>query len=62
MKNFIVNNPTKLLFGHGVVSKLGSNSKKLGSKAVVMIGKGSVKTNGILDTVTEQLNSAGSNT
>lgn len=59
MKNFIVNNPTKLLFGHGVVSKLGSNSKKLGSKAVVMIGKGSVKTNGILDTVTEQLNSAG---
>ena len=59
MKNFIVNNPTKLLFGKGVVSKLGSYSKNLGSKAVVIIGKGSVKTNGILEAVTEQLKSVG---
>jgi alcohol dehydrogenase len=59
MNNFIANNPTKLLFGQGVVSKLGSYSKKIGSKAIVMIGKGSVKTNGILDAVTEQLQSAG---
>ena len=59
MKNFIVNNPTKLLFGKGVVSKLGSYSKSLGSKAIIIIGKGSVKSNGILDAVTEQLKSAG---
>ena len=59
MKNFIVNNPTKLLFGKGVVSKLGTYSKSLGSKAVIIIGKGSVKSNGILDAVTEQLKSAG---
>jgi alcohol dehydrogenase YqhD (iron-dependent ADH family) len=59
MKNFVSNNPTKLLFGKGVVSKLGSFSKKLGSKAVIIIGKGSVKHNGILDAVTEQLKSAG---
>jgi alcohol dehydrogenase len=59
MKNFIVNNQTKLLFGRGVVSKLGSHSKKIGSKAVIMIGKGSVKTNGILDAVTEQLKTVG---
>lgn len=59
MKNFIVNNPTKLLFGQGVVSKLGSYSKSLGSKAIIIIGKGSVKTNGILDAVTEQLKTAG---
>jgi alcohol dehydrogenase len=59
MKNFISNNPTKLLFGKGVVSKLGSFSKKLGSKAVIIIGKGSVKQNGILDAVTEQLKSVG---
>jgi alcohol dehydrogenase YqhD (iron-dependent ADH family) len=59
MKNFVSNNPTKLLFGKGVVSKLGSFSKKLGSKAIIIIGKGSVKHNGILDTVTEQLKSAG---
>lgn len=59
MKNFIVNNPTKLLFGQGVVSKLGSYSKSLGSKAVIIIGKGSVKTNGILDAVTEQLKTSG---
>jgi alcohol dehydrogenase YqhD (iron-dependent ADH family) len=59
MKNFISNNPTKLLFGKGVVSKLGSFSKKLGSKAIIIIGKGSVKRNGILDAVTEQLTSVG---
>ena len=59
MKNFIVNNPTKLLFGQGVISKLSSYSRGLGSKAVIIIGKGSVKTNGILDAVTEQLKSAG---
>jgi alcohol dehydrogenase YqhD (iron-dependent ADH family) len=59
MKNFVSNNPTKLLFGKGVVSKLGSFSKKLGSKAVIIIGKGSVKHNGILDAVTEQLKSVG---
>ncbi len=59
MKNFISNNPTKLLFGKGVVSKLGSFSKRLGSKAVIIIGKGSVKHNGILDAVKEQLKSVG---
>ena len=59
MKNFILNNPTKLFFGKGVISKLGSQSKKLGTKAVIIIGKGSVKSNGILDAVTEQLKAAG---
>lgn len=59
MKNFISSNPTKLLFGKDVVSKLGSFSKKLGKKAIIIIGKGSVKHNGILDAVTTQLESAG---
>jgi hypothetical protein len=59
MKNFISSNPTKLLFGKDVVSKLGSFSKKLGKKAIIIIGKGSVKHNGILDAVTAQLESAG---
>ena len=59
MKNFISSNPTKLLFGQGVISKLGDYSKKNGSKAVIMIGKGSVKHNGILDAVMEQLTSVG---
>ena len=59
MKNFTSSNPTKLLFGKGVVSKLGSYSKKLGSKAIIIIGKGSVKHNGVLDSVIEQLKSVG---
>ncbi|MES2519239.1 MAG: iron-containing alcohol dehydrogenase [Bacteroidota bacterium] len=59
MQNFTSFNPTKLLFGKGGISKLGSHSKQLGSKAVIIIGKGSVKSNGILDSVTEQLKSAG---
>ena len=59
MKNFISSNPTKLLFGKGVVSKLGNYSKNNGSKAVIIIGKGSVKHNGILDAVIEQLKAVG---
>ncbi len=59
MLNFTSYNPTKLHFGKGIIEKLGKEAQVYGKKALVMIGKGSVKTNGILASVTTQLDNAG---
>jgi alcohol dehydrogenase YqhD (iron-dependent ADH family) len=59
MENFTSYNPTKVLFGKGVVSKLGKEAVKYGDKALILIGKGSVKKNGILQAVENQLDTMG---
>jgi hypothetical protein len=59
MENFIFQNPTKILFGKGVVSKLGKEAVKYGNRALILIGKGSVKQNGILEAVIAQLDTMG---
>jgi alcohol dehydrogenase YqhD (iron-dependent ADH family) len=59
MENFTLHNPTKVIFGKGVVGKLGKEAVKYGNKALLVIGKGSVKSNGILDTVVSQLDAMG---
>lgn len=47
---FDFNLPTKIIFGSGTFeSRLGSESKKLGKKAVVVTGRSSTKKSGILD-------------
>ncbi|MCU0446700.1 MAG: iron-containing alcohol dehydrogenase [Microscillaceae bacterium] len=59
MENFTSYNPTKVVFGKGVVSKLGKEAVKYGDKALILIGKGSVKKNGILQAVENQLDTMG---
>ena len=59
MLNFTSYNPTKLHFGKGSVEKLGKEAQQFGNKALIIIGKGSVKTNGVLNAVTQQLSSSG---
>ena len=59
MENFVSYNPTKLVFGKGVIEQLGKEAQQYGKKALVIIGKGSVKKNGILEVVLEQLDKAG---
>lgn len=60
MENFSVYNPTRLHFGKGCVSeKLAQEASVWGKRALILIGKGSVKKNGILDDVTRQLDQAG---
>lgn len=59
MENFIAYNPTRLHFGNGVVTDLGENAKKLGKKALLVIGKGSVLKNGSYDDTIAQLRSHG---
>jgi len=59
MENFVYHNPTRLHFGRDVIRNLGRSAKGLGSKALLVYGKGSIKSNGIYDQVTEQLKQSG---
>ncbi len=59
MENFVYHNPTRLHFGRDVIKNLGKSAKGLGSKALLVYGKGSIKSNGIYDQVTEQLKQSG---
>ncbi len=56
MENFIYHNPTKIIFGKNEVEKVGVECKNFGKKALVLIGKGSVKRNGLYARVISNLN------
>jgi len=51
MDNFKAFNPTYLLFGKDVVRKLGKTTREFGDKTLLIYGKGSIKRNGIYDSV-----------
>jgi len=55
MENFTSYNPTALHFGKDVLSTLGDTVNSYGKKALLVYGKGSIKENGIYNTVLQQL-------
>jgi len=55
MNNFIAFNPVKLHFGNNVVKDLGSFATKLGNKALLVYGGGSVLRNGSYKDTLDQL-------
>ncbi|ACD97238.1 iron-containing alcohol dehydrogenase [Trichlorobacter lovleyi] len=60
MRNFIFSIPTTAYFGKGQIKVLGQTIKaEGGSKVLLTYGGGSIKQNGIYDTILEQLNTAG---
>jgi len=59
MENFKAYNPTTLHFGKGVIEELAATVKPLGSKVLLVYGKGSVKRSGVFDKVKAQLEKAG---
>ena len=59
MKNFIFENPTKIIFGQGQIKCIGPEVKRFGSKVLLVYGKGSIKKNGVYSQVTASLNKAG---
>jgi alcohol dehydrogenase YqhD (iron-dependent ADH family) len=59
MENFVLFNPVKLHFGQGVTLQIGASAAKIGSKALLVMGKGSVKNNDSYRQVTESLEQAG---
>ncbi len=58
MENFVYYNPVKLHFGKDAIRKLGQAAQSLGKKALLLYGKGSIKSNGIYDQVTDQFRQA----
>ena len=56
MRNFVFHNPTKVVFGKGTVEKIGDEIKSFGYKKVLFLyGRGSIKKNGVYETVVESL-------
>ncbi len=55
MENFSLNIPTKYYFGDGTFNKVGKLVKGFGKKVMIVIGKGSVKKNGYLKRLEDQL-------
>lgn len=55
MENFIYSNPVKILFGKGMLSKLGKEASFIGKKALLVYGKESIKKNGVYDLILKSL-------
>jgi hypothetical protein len=61
MQNFIFENPTKIIFGRGQISRAGQEVARFGRTVLLVYGKESIKRNGIYDQVTVSLREAGVN-
>lgn len=59
MENFIAYNPTKIHFGKDVVGQLGEAASRLGKKALLVYGRGSVMRNGSYRDTKAQLDRSG---
>ncbi|MGE4552719.1 MAG: iron-containing alcohol dehydrogenase [Desulfovibrionaceae bacterium] len=57
--NFDFQNPTRIIFGAGTLSRLGEVVRAHGTKALLVTGGGSVKRSGVFDRVVESLTAAG---
>ncbi|MGQ9596634.1 MAG: iron-containing alcohol dehydrogenase [Thermoproteota archaeon] len=59
MKNFVFQNPTKIVFGKGVENQVGEETRKFSRKALLHYGGGSIRRIGLYDKVVKSLNEAG---
>ncbi|MFI5303763.1 MAG: iron-containing alcohol dehydrogenase [Nitrospiria bacterium] len=59
MDNFILQNPTRIVFGSGEVERTGQEVKLWGRRAFIVTGKTAVRRFGILDRVVKSLKMAG---
>lgn len=57
--NFEFYNPTRLIFGAGMFSRLGEVAERYGKKALMVTGRGSVKRSGVFDRALASLKEAG---
>ncbi len=59
MQNFVFHNPTKILFGKNTIPSIGAETALLGKRVLFVYGSGSIKHNGLYDTVLQSLQSQG---
>ncbi|QJB57518.1 iron-containing alcohol dehydrogenase [Pseudodesulfovibrio sp. zrk46] len=57
--NFEFQNPTRIIFGAGTITRLGEVVSEYGRKALIVTGGGSVKRSGVFDNVVASLKAAG---
>jgi len=58
MQNFTFENPTRILFGQGMMARAGGEVRRFGTKVLLVYGQGSIKKNGIYDQVMASLKEA----
>ena len=56
---FIYHNPTKVYFGNDALSHLHEELPRWGSRVLIVYGGGSIKKNGIYDTIISEIEKAG---
>ena len=59
MTDFEFYSPTNIIFGRGVVTRIGTESRNYGKKALLLYGKESLKKNGLFDIIVKSLTDAG---
>jgi len=60
MANFVFYNPTRVVFGKGTIKDIGKLMKENGAKkALLVAGSGSIKNNGVYNTVVKSLKDSG---
>ena len=59
MRNFEFYNPVKIVFGNGSISKVGVETYRYGTKALLISTRGTIKKLGIFDRVKDNLSEAG---
>jgi NADP-dependent alcohol dehydrogenase len=59
MKDFSFHNPTKIVFGAGVVDQVGTACREQGRRALLVLGQGSARRTGLLERVLASLEAAG---
>jgi alcohol dehydrogenase len=61
MRNFSFHNPTKILFGKGMIEQLGEQVRPYGRNVLLVYGGGSIKRMGLYESVIKQLASIDAN-
>ena len=59
MRNFVYENPTKIIFGKDKEKEVAKHTAEHGSKVLLHYGGGSIKKYGTYDTVVKSLEAAG---
>jgi alcohol dehydrogenase YqhD (iron-dependent ADH family) len=58
MQNFTLENPTRIIFGKGMIARIGNEVKRFGANVLLVYGQGSIKKHGIYDQVISSLKEA----
>ncbi|MBC8317070.1 MAG: iron-containing alcohol dehydrogenase, partial [Desulfobulbaceae bacterium] len=59
MQNFVLQNPTTVIFGTDTVKQIGRETSQLGKKALLVYGRESIRKSGLYDTVKASLENEG---